>query len=58
MLEEVPGRIPRLLLVSRALRCEIGAALGEAEKRDLAGALSTALHRLRNPIFDNPQLRE
>jgi uncharacterized membrane protein len=58
VLEEVPGRIPRLLLVSRALRCEIGAALGEAEKRDLAGALSAALHRLRNPIFDNPQLRE
>jgi hypothetical protein len=30
--------------------------LGEAEKRDLSVALAGALHRLRNPRFDNPQL--
>ena len=33
-------------------------ALGEAEKRDLAACLTRALHRARNPVFDNPQLRE
>ena len=37
---------------------EVGAELGEAEKRDLAEALNLALHRHRNPVFDNPQLRE
>ena len=37
---------------------EIGRALGEAEKRDLAASLARALHRARNPVFDNPQLRE
>ena len=57
VLEEAHGRVPRLLLVARNLREEIGAALGEAEKRDLAAALGTALHRTRNPRFDNPQLR-
>jgi uncharacterized membrane protein len=58
VLEDVPGRVPRLLLVARELRREIGATLGEAEKRDLARELSEALYRLRNPIFDNPQLRD
>lgn len=58
VLEENPGRVPRLLLVARNLREEIGVVLGEAEKRDLASALGTALHRARNPSFDNPQLRE
>ena len=57
VLEEVPGRVPRLLLVAREQRQEIAAALGEAEKRDLAAALRAALHRLRSPNFDNPQLR-
>jgi hypothetical protein len=37
---------------------EIARALGEAEKRDLAACLTRALHRTRNPVFDNPQLRE
>jgi uncharacterized membrane protein len=57
VLEDVPGRVPRLLLVARELRREIGATLGEAEKRDLALALNAALYRIRNKIFDNPQLR-
>jgi len=58
VLEDVPGRVPRLLLVARELHREFGASLGEAEKRDLAAALREALYRLRNPIFDNPQLRD
>jgi len=55
-LEESPGRAPRLVLVARGVREEIGAALGEAERRDLARALAGALHRARNPRFNNPQL--
>ena len=34
MLEEPPGRVPRLLLVAHGVREEIATALGEAEKRD------------------------
>jgi uncharacterized membrane protein len=56
LLEEPPGRVPRLLLVAHGVREEIAASLGEAEKRDLSVALAGALHRLRNPRFDNPQL--
>ncbi len=57
VLEEIPGQVPRLALVMRNVREEIAASLGEAEKRDLAAALGDALWRLRNPVFDNPQLR-
>lgn len=57
ILEETPGQVPRVLLAARAAREEIGAALGEAERRDLAQALRAALWRMRNPLFDNPQLR-
>lgn len=57
VVEERPGRTPALLLVERGRRVEVGAELGEAEKRDLAVALREALVRLRNPRFDNPQLR-
>jgi uncharacterized membrane protein len=56
-LQERPGRVPRLALAGRGVDEEIGASLGEAEKRDLAAALQSALHRWRNPRFDNPQLR-
>lgn len=58
LLEERRGRVPALLLVARAAREEVGAQLGEAEKRDLARALAGALHRLRNRRFDNLQLRD
>ena len=58
VLAEVPGRVPRLLLTARGTREEIAASLGEDEKRDLADALQAALHRTRNPRFDNPQLAE
>ena len=57
-LEERPGRAPALWLSDRSGRMEVGAELGEDEKRDLASALSLALHRHRNPTFDNPQLRD
>ncbi len=56
VMEEPPGAVPKLLLVAHGLREEIAAALGSAEKRDLWAALRDALHRLRNPTFDNPQL--
>ena len=58
LLEEAAGRVPRLLLVNRGVREEIAAELGEVEKRDLAAALRNALHRMRSPVFDNPQLRD
>ncbi len=57
-LEETPGRVPRLVLVARGVREEIGATLGEAERRDLARALSAALHGARNPRFNNSQLND
>jgi len=56
--EETPGRVPRLFLAARNIREEIGTVLGEAQKRDLAAALGAALHRARNPVFENSQLRE
>jgi uncharacterized membrane protein len=56
VMEEPPGAVPKLLLVAHGLREEIAAALGSAEKRDLWAALREALHRLRSPTFDNPQL--
>ncbi len=58
VVRERPGRIPALLLVANGRAEEIAAALAEDEKRDLAAALAAALRSWRNPIFDNPQLRE
>lgn len=58
VLEERPGRVPGLLLVARGVREEIGSTLGEAERRDLARALSDALYFARNPRFNNPQLHD
>jgi uncharacterized membrane protein len=57
-LEETPGRAPRLVLVARDVREEIGAALGESERRDLAHAVQAALHDARNPRFNNLQLQD
>ena len=57
-LEETPGRVPKLVLVAHGVREEIGAALGETERRDLARALRDALYQARNPRFHNPQLQE
>jgi uncharacterized membrane protein len=57
VLTERPGRVPGLYLAARGAQVEVAMSLGEPEKRDLAEALAGALHRLRNPVFDNPQLR-
>jgi uncharacterized membrane protein len=57
-LEERPGRVSLLVLRQRQREVEIGKLLGEEQKRDLAAALDTALRRYREPVFDNPQLRE
>ena len=57
-MEERPGRVPALWVAAHGVREELGRFLGEAEKRDLARALAEALHRWRNPVFDNPQLTE
>ena len=55
MLEEAHGRVPRLLLGLRAQWVEVGAVLGETEKRELAAALQAALYQARNPVFGNPE---
>jgi uncharacterized membrane protein len=57
LLEERPGRACALLLRQHRMSVEIGASLGEAQRRDLAAALGDALRRYRTPDFDNPQLR-
>ena len=57
-LEERHGRVSLLLLRQRQRDVEIGKLPGEEQKRDLATALEAALRRYREPVFDNPQLRE
>lgn len=57
-LQERPGRVSALLLRHRGQDLEIGLLLGEDQKRDLAEALEAALKRYREPVFDNPQLRD
>jgi uncharacterized membrane protein len=58
VLKERAGTVPKLLLTTRGQMTEIARQLGEEQKRDLAAALTRALHSWRNPAFDNPQLRE
>jgi uncharacterized membrane protein len=58
VLEERPGRTPRLVVGSRMGQEEIGDVLGEEEKRDLFGALRDAVLRVHSPRFDNPQLKD
>ncbi len=55
---ERPGRVSALWLVAHGVREEIGRSLGEEPKRELGQSLEAALRRWRNPVFDNPQLRE
>ncbi len=57
-LEERPGQVPGLYLTGRGARVEVGRFLSEPERRSLAEALDGALRRYRNPVFDNPQLRD
>ena len=47
----------RVVVKSRGQAREIGAFLHEAEKQSLAKALNIALHDVKHPWFDNPQLR-
>lgn len=56
--EERPGTVSRLILRERRRGVEIGGLLGDAERRELAAMLADALRRYREPVFDNPQLRE
>ena len=57
ILEERSGRVSALYLATHGRAEEIARVHGEDEKRDLAAALRAALHTLKNPTFDNPQLR-
>jgi uncharacterized membrane protein len=50
--------ISRVVLCSHGRQCEVGAFLHEPDKVSLFDALNSALHRVKNPRFDNPQLRE
>ncbi len=54
---EMDRGIPHVMLNSNGRDCEIGAFLHEPCKLSLFGALESALYRVRNPSFDNPQLR-
>ena len=56
-LEEGKG-IPHVLLYSHGRDCEVGAFLHEPDKMSLFAALRDALHRSRNPHFENPQLED
>jgi uncharacterized membrane protein len=56
IVQERPGRVPGLFLATHGRTEEVARVLGEDQKRDLAGALKDALHSLRNPVFENPQL--
>jgi uncharacterized membrane protein len=57
VLEERAGTVPKLLFCTHGQGVEVARQLGEAEKRDLAAALTRALQRWRNPDFNNPQLQ-
>lgn len=51
-----PRGTSRLLLRDRGQVVEVGRALGEGDRRDLAAALGAALAANRDPRFANPQL--
>jgi uncharacterized membrane protein len=55
---DVARGISRVLLSSHGHGCEVGAFLHEPEKRSLFDALRDAVYRLRNPRFENLQLRD
>jgi uncharacterized membrane protein len=48
--------VPRVILSSHGRHCEVGAFLHERNKVSLFEALRDALHRSKNPRFNNPQL--
>jgi uncharacterized membrane protein len=55
---EVTKGTSRVILRCRGNSREIGTFLHEPEKQSLSLALSKALHEVRHPRFDNPQLRD
>ena len=56
-LDPGPGTA-RVMASSHGRSWEVGAFLHESERLSLFAALSDALYGLRNPRYDNPQLRE
>ena len=48
----------RIVLTTRGSDQEVGAFLHEPDRLALYEGLKEALYRLRNPVFDNPQLRD
>ena len=54
VLQERRGTVSKLLLASHGAQTEIARQLGEAEKRDLAAALTRALNRWRKPPLRQP----
>jgi uncharacterized membrane protein len=55
---EAANGASRVRLSSRGRDCEVGAFLHEPDRISLFEALRDALHGVRNPNFDNPQLRD
>ncbi|MDR3532784.1 MAG: DUF2244 domain-containing protein [Rhodopila sp.] len=55
---EAAGGASHVMLSSRGRGCEIGSFLHEPDKKSLFEGLREALYRIKNPRFDNPQLRE
>ena len=47
----------RLFVAHRRDAMEIGRFLAPEDRQDLARSLEAVLHRYREPVFDNPQLR-
>jgi uncharacterized membrane protein len=50
--------VSHVVLSSHGRRCEVGGFLHESAKGSLFEALRDALHRSRNPRFENPQLHD
>jgi uncharacterized membrane protein len=57
-MEERPGAVPVLRAHARGRSVELGRFLSAEDKHALADALGGALHGFKNPVFDNPQLRD
>jgi uncharacterized membrane protein len=56
--QETTRGTTRLLLRTHGAEWEVGGFLHEADRESLFAALSGAMHAVRNPSFDNPQLRD
>jgi uncharacterized membrane protein len=52
------GGASRVVLSSHGHGCEVGAFLHQPDRMSLFEALHEALHSIRNPCFENPQLRD